>query len=216
MKCHNSQLHLQKSEKSRHNAWDILRDSFFKNRIKNPYFFLQGTDSETGRIELSPDMHFLHVGRKTIERLTLWKKKKKFPKSQDFQDISKISVTNVHRLDTYLEKKSLKFLNSNFQGQKLFHGKSSFFDVCKKLDKKFVLLEKKGIVQKRKMSLIFRHQVCGNRMEIMILKFRLKKMGKKIDTCGIFCRFLRNFWKTCLLPLVADAQSTGTWICWKI
>ena len=48
----------RKSEKSQHNAWDALSDFFSKIRI----CILKEMGTETGRIELSPDIHFRHVG----------------------------------------------------------------------------------------------------------------------------------------------------------
>ena len=50
----------------------------------------------------------------------------------------------------------------------------------KKLDKKFIFLEKKSIVQKRKMSQIFRHHIRRNGTEIMAGKLCLKKTEKKL------------------------------------
>ena len=150
--------------------WDALSDFFFLNRI----CFLKRMDSETGRIELSNDMHFQHVGWKTVE----WHaslKRKKFEKSHNFWDISKIYGMNVRRPDNYPEKKSLRFSKGNFRRQKIFHKNSSFFDFCKKIsifaNEKFIFLEMKSIVQKRKMSRIFRRQVHGNRTEITTENF---------------------------------------------
>ena len=56
---------------------------------------------------------------------------------------------------------------------------------AKKSDKKFVFLEKKEIVQKRKMSQVFQREVRGNRTEITVGKVCLRKTEKN--------RFSRNF-----------------------
>ena len=93
------------------------------------------------------------------------KKRKKIRKSRDFRGISKISETNYHRPDIYLEKNQRDFQTVIFSGKKFFtENPVSIF--AKKLDKKFVFLKKKGIVQKRKMSQIFRREVRGNQTEI--------------------------------------------------
>ena len=51
---------------------------------------------------------------------------------------------------------------------------------AKKSDKKFVFLEKKGIVRKRRMSQIFRREARGNRTEIPAGKICLRKTEKKL------------------------------------
>ena len=88
---------------------------------------------------------------------------------------------------------------------KIFFAENRVFSIfAKELDKKFIFLKKKSIVQKRKMNRIFRRQVRENGTEITTVKICLKKTKKNR---GIFGGFLRNFRKLCLLPLHVDARS---------
>ena len=55
------------SQNFNRNFMNTYFEFFSKNRIKNPFCFLNWTDSETGRPELLSDMHFRHVGWKVAE-----------------------------------------------------------------------------------------------------------------------------------------------------
>ena len=164
---------------------------FFKNLIKNLHLFFKGAESETGRIELSPDVYFWHMSWKTLKRSL----SKKIRESCNFWDISKISRTNVRQPDTYLEKNHCDFRTIIFGAKKFFtENRVSIF--AKKLDRKFVFLEKKGIVQKRKMSRFFLTSSPWKLNGNYGRKNLFKENGKKIATRGIFGGFLQNFRKS--------------------
>ena len=74
----------------------------------------------------------------------------------------------------------------------------------KKMNKKFIFLEKKSIAQKGENELNFLTSCPWKWKEIVGGKICLKKTVNR----GIFGRFLRNFRKSCLLPLVVDARSS--------
>ena len=92
---------------------------------------------------------------------------KKIRKSRDFRDISKTSGANVRPLDNYPEKHHNDFRTVIFSVKKFFAENRIFSIFAKKSDKKFVFLEMKGILQKRKTSWIFQRRVHGNQTEIV-------------------------------------------------
>ena len=113
------------------------RANFSKSALKIRICFLNLTDFEIGKRDLSPDMHFRHVGQKSAELPASLGKRKKIPKSRDFRDISKISGTNVSRSDTYPEKNNLDFRTVIFRVKKFFAENRIFSIFAKKSDKKF-------------------------------------------------------------------------------
>ena len=150
---------------------------FSKIALKVCVCFLNLTDSVTRKQELSPDMHFWHVIS---------------GKSHDFQDISKISGTNVSRTDTYKEKKKSRFPNDNFQRQNFFLWKTIFLIFAKKIGQKIRIFGNEGYCSKEKsksdflMSSPWKSNVNYGR------KNCLKKMGKK----SLLAEFSADFYET--------------------
>ena len=64
------------------------------------------------------------------------------------------------------EKNNRDFRKVIFGVEKFFAENRVFSIFAKKSDEKFIFLEMKGIVQKRKMSRIFRRRIHGNQTEI--------------------------------------------------
>ena len=93
----------------------------------------------------------------------------------------------VRRPDIYQEKKNHRDFRTVIFGTKKFLTENRVFSI---FAKKFIYLEKKTIVYRRKMSRIFQCQIRGNRTEITAGKICLKKTEKKLATCGIFGGFL--------------------------
>ena len=128
----------------------FLMGFFSKIALKISICFLNLTYSETGERELSPDMHFRHVGQKSAELAASQGNRKKIRKSRDFRGISKISGTNVSRSDTYPEKKYRDFRTVIFGIKKKFCGKSSFFVFCEKIGRKIHIFGNIGYCSKEK------------------------------------------------------------------
>ena len=141
----------RKSEKSRHNAWDILSIFFFKNRIKNPHWFFKGSRKNRAITRRA----FITRGLKYGGVTRFVKKAEKIRKSSDFRDISKIIGMNVCRPDTYPEKNLRDFRTVIF-GAKIFFTENQYFSIfAKKWIKNSCLWKRRVIVQKRKKSQIF-------------------------------------------------------------
>ena len=114
------------------------------------------------------------------------KKTEKNRKSRDFRDISRSAERMFFDRTPIRKKKSPRFSNGNFRRQKIFHGKSSFLDFCKKIGKNIKIFGNEEYRSKvKKIRQIFRLQVRENGTEITAGKICIKKRVKN--------RYSRNF-----------------------